>query len=64
MVDSARKGRNCNQKKTACVNGHAFTPENTYVDPHGHRGCKSCMWASHLRRQAKLKQMAAAAAPK
>lgn len=30
-----------NADKTHCVNGHEFTPENTY-DNHGHRGCREC----------------------
>lgn len=27
---------------THCVNGHEFTPENTYLSPNGRRGCKTC----------------------
>jgi hypothetical protein len=31
-----------NKKKTHCIHGHAFTPENTYVDPDGRRNCRAC----------------------
>jgi hypothetical protein len=26
----------------ACIRGHAFTPENTYRNPSGHRKCREC----------------------
>ena len=29
-------------KQTHCKRGHAFTPENTYVNSRGHRACKAC----------------------
>lgn len=29
--------------KTECINGHAFTPENTYIASNGTRHCKACM---------------------
>lgn len=28
--------------KTHCKNGHEFTPENTHVNKHGHRVCRTC----------------------
>jgi len=32
-----------NSRKTHCVNGHEFTPENTYIHPkRGTRACKTC----------------------
>lgn len=31
-----------NAKKTECVNGHEFTPENTYIPPRGGRQCRTC----------------------
>lgn len=31
-----------NKRKTHCKNGHAFTPENTYVTPRGTRNCRTC----------------------
>lgn len=41
-----------NAAKTHCVNGHEFTPENTYVW-HGGRHCRACRRASRLRTAAK-----------
>lgn len=32
-----------NAKASHCVNGHEFTPENTYVDPRGWRQCRTCL---------------------
>jgi hypothetical protein len=31
-----------NARKTHCIHGHEFTPENTYIDPSGKRGCRKC----------------------
>jgi HNH endonuclease len=31
-----------NARKTSCIHGHAFTPENTYVDKRGRRTCCLC----------------------
>lgn len=31
-----------NAAKTECVDGHEFTPENTYVTKKGQRYCKAC----------------------
>jgi HNH endonuclease len=31
-----------NFRKTHCVNGHKFTPANTYVSPSGRRRCRKC----------------------
>jgi len=31
-----------NSKKTHCIHGHQFTPENTYIRKKGKRGCKQC----------------------
>ncbi|AWN04235.1 HNH endonuclease [Gordonia phage Sour] len=44
-ADMRRNGRNAQARKTKCANGHAYTPENTYVRPDGRgRGCKRCMY--------------------
>lgn len=44
-ADMRRNGRNAQVRKTECVNGHAYTAENTYVRPDGRgRGCKRCMY--------------------
>jgi hypothetical protein len=37
--------------KVECVNGHAYTPENTYRYPDGRRACRTCR--ADLRHQAK-----------
>lgn len=31
-----------NARRIACVNGHDFTPENTYTTPNGRRQCRAC----------------------
>lgn len=33
--------------KEACVHGHAYTEENTYVRPDGHRECAKCRRRRH-----------------
>lgn len=35
--------------RSHCRQGHEFTPENTYVDPHGQRFCRTCRRA-YMRR--------------
>lgn len=40
--DKAAKGRHWQQKKTACPQGHPYTPENTYTPPSGGRHCRIC----------------------
>lgn len=37
-----RGNGNQNEIKTHCVNGHEFTPENTYAKPDGTRQCREC----------------------
>ena len=32
-----------NAEKTHCVQGHEYTPENTYVCPKGWRRCRTCI---------------------
>lgn len=32
-----------------CRNGHAYTPENTYIDTQGHQGCRICIRAHNER---------------
>ncbi len=41
--DKAAKGRHWQQKKTACPQGHIYTPENTYISKAGHRRCLTCL---------------------
>ena len=38
-----------NARKTHCHKGHEFSPDNTYIDPHGRRACRTCQRA-HWRR--------------
>ena len=53
-----------NAKKTHCLNGHEFTPENTIQRHDGGRGCRICQRAyqrkCNRRRYAELKKIAAA----
>ena len=37
----------------SCVNGHEYTPENTYVEPNGGRRCRTCLREKRARRKAK-----------
>jgi hypothetical protein len=42
----AHRGENLwlvNADKTHCINGHEYTPENTYRRPNGHRDCRICI---------------------
>ena len=47
--DRVRNGRDHNASKTKCLNGHEFTPENTYRGETG-RHCRECSRASQRRR--------------
>ena len=56
--DAAAKGRHHETRKTHCIRGHEFTPENTYHRS-GQRHCKACCrerqrikkgWPEHLAR--------------
>lgn len=51
MRDKVAKGRARNgfAERTHCVNGHEFTPENTYLRPTGGRACKACRVVNKLR---------------
>lgn len=49
-----------NSRKTACVNGHRFTPENTRVDAQGNRSCWMCLRAKFSRILARQKAERAA----
>lgn len=43
MADMNTKRRNCQTQKTHCPQGHAYTPENTYIQPStGGRKCIQC----------------------
>lgn len=37
-----REYSNGRRSRTHCPQDHEYTPENTYVDPRGWRGCRAC----------------------
>lgn len=39
-----------NSTKLICRNGHPYSPDNTYVNPQGHRVCRTCKRQSDRRR--------------
>jgi hypothetical protein len=45
-----------NFAKTHCVNGHEFTPENTYKKSDGSRVCVACRRLAGARHRAKVKK--------
>ena len=55
MVAKGRQGRNGNEKKTHCVKGHPFSPENTFVNLKGSRVCITCKRAALIAHRAKRK---------
>jgi len=43
--DSVVKGRASHHganRKNICIHGHAFTKENTHINPNGHQICRTC----------------------
>lgn len=59
MQDRDAKGRNWYANYTHCVNGHEYTPENTFINKTiGRRGCKECrkirMRDYHARNKTKI----------
>ena len=64
MRDAARKGRLFSQnhngehyclKKTKCVNGHYYLPDNLLITNTGKRRCKRCTYESN--RRSKLRKL-------
>lgn len=45
-----------NKRKTHCMNGHAFTEENTKIDGMGSRRCRICLHATWKRYKQLLKR--------
>lgn len=41
-TENSNSPHGINSRKTHCVRGHAFTPENTYVGKNGGRNCRAC----------------------
>ncbi len=48
-AENARRGYWA--QKTECPQGHAYSPENTYVTPSGHRLCRTCNREAARRRK-------------
>ena len=44
-VTHAENARRASERQTHCAQGHAYTPENTYRRPSGHRDCRICIRA-------------------
>lgn len=38
------RGLSSQERKTHCIHGHAYTPENTYRYPSGARECRTCKY--------------------
>lgn len=47
-----------NAQRAECVNGHAFTPANTYTTPNGRRQCRVCIRARGERSAARRRPQA------
>lgn len=45
-----------NARKTMCVNGHPFNPENTIVEKPGRRRCRKCTRDQRVARYARLRE--------
>lgn len=58
--DRSEKGRGCGQAETHCVNGHEYTPENSYYPPGtiNRRACRACI-RINVRRYSERKRAAA-----
>ena len=57
MDDMNNKGRHYNLNQTHCKYGHEFSITNTYVYPHGPRGCRECSKISHRVSRAKKRTL-------
>lgn len=45
-----------NARKTHCIHGHEFTPDNIVPLPGGGRKCRACQLAANLRHRAKVRE--------
>lgn len=53
LVENVLRGAGApavNARKTHCIRGHAFTPENTFHTRRGGRECRICRAAAHILR--------------
>ncbi|HEY5986880.1 MAG TPA: HNH endonuclease signature motif containing protein [Streptosporangiaceae bacterium] len=55
VADMLRDGNHRNLRKTRCIRGHAFTPENTHIDPRGRRVCRACWKVKNAERDARIR---------
>lgn len=55
--DKVRNGNNQNARKTHCIRGHEFTPENTRIVQISGRQCRICDKIRHERNNQKRKEM-------
>lgn len=42
LFDCVARGRHPQKNKKHCIHGHKYTKENTLMDKHGWRSCRSC----------------------
>ena len=59
----AQMNRERGRRRTACRNGHEFTPDNTGRDDDGHRFCRTCQRAADRRYKRRLRQQSTATPP-
>lgn len=52
-LDKVAHGADRNANKTHCLQGHEFTPDNTYRKPEGGRSCRRCRMAWRKKWEAK-----------
>jgi hypothetical protein len=57
--ENIRRGQPYRAAIERCVNGHSYTPENTYANARGWRRCRECMRAQQERWHATRKKAAA-----
>ncbi|HXI15491.1 MAG TPA: hypothetical protein VNM48_03895 [Chloroflexota bacterium] len=57
MADRDAKGRHGWAKRTHCIRGHEYTPENTTYQKRGHRVCKACQLQNSRNSYAKYKRV-------
>lgn len=56
VLDAVRHRTHNQVSKTHCKRNHAFTPENTYINPtSGGRQCKRCVYEGNRRRMVALR---------
>lgn len=49
MIDMSKKGRNHEQRKTHCAQGHEYSLVNTIRCPNGRRKCRVCLSRNYVR---------------